>query len=205
MLKKEKINEYRIEGSLSAQDMLKTIIKIDRKIQEPYYKSQEPTYWRNSNKLTGATFEKEILNDNEVDHAVFFYSNYCHACKMIGPEYEGLVREKLAFDHHFGADSETNIYRELKFNRINNSLNSLPGTRNFAYTPVLALYKRGTKLVPYLFKSNIFAPQLLRDFFTVTRDSRVMVKEEIETCFEEQKLNNMSLRNVKNRFETLIS
>jgi hypothetical protein len=51
---------------------------------------------------------------------------------------------------------------------MNSDENHLKHSQNFAYTPVFTIYKAGNKQAPYVYRSNKFTVDLLKDFLTIT-------------------------------------
>ena len=97
MNKNSRTFEYFIDGALTPSQMLSKLVKIDRNKEEEYFRSAPEPYWKNSRKIVGSQFKEKILQNSD-DQAVFFYSNHCHSCKLLGPFYEEIAREKLIDD-----------------------------------------------------------------------------------------------------------
>lgn len=190
-------HEYKIEaGDLETSEILEKLVKIDRQQLEEYFKSEEETYWTTSRRITGKDFPKKILveehntkngetNPDTDNQAVLFYSNHCHGCKKFGPYFEELSRIKIVEEGAIerGEKEGRSELHSINFNRINNSNNSPEGTRLFGYTPVFAFYKKGIKNRPIVMNPIFITPELLKDFFVVSRDFNVIPDETVEKIF----------------------
>lgn len=122
------------------------MVNIDRQKEKEYYKTQKEAYWKVSRKLVGSDFKQKVIDNAKDDQMVFYYSNHCQSCKMYGPLYEEIAREKIFED--LNKDSHT--FKGVTFNRINNGLNNLAEIPSFDYTPVFAFYKKGGGAVPFV-------------------------------------------------------
>lgn len=167
---KSKVYQYEIDAEmLTPKQIVDQFKQLDRLQLPEYYMSDNEHYWRASNKLVGSTFHKNVLENEDTHDAVFYYSKHCHACKKFGPIFEQIARISMATT----SDLIQNRFEDIKFSRINNSLNTVEGGSNFLYTPVFTFYKKGYKKTPFVLRPNYINLGIMEDFFSVTRDLEV--------------------------------
>ena len=202
--------EYRIEAQNQApEDILTLFIKMDRQQLPEYFRSDKEAYWRCSRKLIADDFvskvlaerasEEQKLDENTQNQAVFYYSKHCHACKKFGPYFEELARKKIVHDamENTGRWNEsemgTNHLKNISFNRINNSLNSIPETQNFGYTPVFVMYRAGLKDQPIILHPLFITPDILEDFFTITTQYKILGDQVVKDLFSAERIKERSV------------
>ncbi|KRX02200.1 Thioredoxin-like fold [Pseudocohnilembus persalinus] len=166
------VYSFSADADLSSENLYHWFKKVREGEGEEYFKSQEaPFYRKYSKKLTGKTFQREVLM-NDKDQAVFFYSKNCFACRQYGGVYEELGLEFLKQD------------RNIEFNRMNSDFNTLSCATNFPYTPVFQFYKKGAKEAPFVYRSDKFTPQLLKDFIEVSAEFKILPEEVFEKIYQ---------------------
>ena len=72
---------------------------------------------------------------------------------MYGPFYEQFVLENLQAKN-----------KDIEFNRLNSDNNVLSCSSNYPYTPIFQVFKNGCKNRPFVYRSNKFTPEMLKDF-----------------------------------------
>jgi hypothetical protein len=63
---------------------------------------------------------------------------------------------------------------DMTFNRMDSDLNKLEEYTNYAYTPVIMMFKADYKQKAYLYRSNTIMKGQLKDFFYVTKAFDIM-------------------------------
>lgn len=136
-----------------------------------YYKTEiKPDYVRFSRSLSGTNFEETIIK-NPINHVMMVYSKHCASCKRFTPVYEKLARENIE-------EAGLALGQPTMFNRIDSDLNDIKKYKNFSNTPVFAVYRNEFKERPFIYKGNVMTEKLMKDFFKVSLEFKVM-KEEI--------------------------
>ena len=135
------------------------------KVPESFKSQPPPNYAKYSKKIVGSTFKKEIIESNK-DQAIFFYSKHCHACKKYGGIYESFALENLR-----------NANSTVEFNRMNSDTNHPDCFPNFQYTPIFMVLRKEDKNSPYIYRSQWFTPDLLKNFLDVTLKADLLPKE----------------------------
>ena len=177
---KSRVYQYEIDAeNLSLTQIVDQFKNLDRQKLKEHFMTDDAPYWRVSNKLVGSTFHQNVTQNGDTDDAVFYYSKHCHGCKKFGPMFEQVARMSM------GKSTEwiQNKFDGIKFSRINNSLNTIDGARNFGYTPVFTFYKKGYKQTPFILRPQYFGMGILEDFLTVTRDVQIMEHDVIDSAF----------------------
>ena len=89
-----------------------------------------------------------------------------------------------------------NKFDGISFSRINNTLNSIEGAKNFGYTPVFTFYKSGYKETPFILRPQFMNFGILEDFLTVTRDVSIMDQEVFSQAFSSEILEQRKVAKV---------
>lgn len=195
-------HQYKIDADVKeVEEIVEGLVKIDRQQMEEFHNSEEERYWRCSRKIIGKEFKQKVLqgdnnlnfglNPDSGNQAVFYYSNHCHGCKKFGPFYEELVRKQVIESASFarGTRETPSDLHSITFNRINNSKNDPEGVKQFAYTPVFAFFKKGYKHRPIIMNPIYVTTAILNDFFTVSRDVKVIPDSTVNDIYSEKGLN----------------
>ena len=138
---------------------------VAESVEQTYKSQMAPKKKHFCRKIVGKNFEKKVIN-NKKDQVQFCYSRACHGCERFGPIYE-----KIAQDYYVkGEDSD------IKFNRMDNDNNNLPGYKNFDSTPIFAYYKSGIgiKSKPYLYSNNKLNESMLQSWINITKTFHVI-------------------------------
>lgn len=182
---------YEIDAeSLDIQSVIEQFKLIDRVKSKEHFPSQDPAYWRVSQKLVGSTFGQKVLKNSETDDAIFFYSKHCHGCKKFGPLFEQVARMSMGSS----GDEAKDELKGITFSRMNNTLNTQEGAGDFGYTPVFTFYKKGFKNQPYILRPSYMNIGILMDFLLLTQDVGIYDAALIDSTFGSRKLEERKVR-----------
>lgn len=167
--KNDQTNKYILPESaqMTPSNIAQFVIdSVAGKNQQTYSSQNKPDYVRFSRRVCGNDFEEQIIK-NPINHAMMIYSKHCASCKRFSPVYEKLAEENLK-------EAGLALGQPTMFNRFNSDYNDIKGYKNFTNTPVFAVYRNGYKKRPFLYKGNVLTEKLMKDFFQISLDFKVM-------------------------------
>jgi len=174
------------DSSFTEQEVLEFIkAAMAGKYPEFYETSKDPAVQKYSTKIVRDNFEKEILA-NEKDHVLFYHSAHCHACKQYKPYYEKFALENLK-------DPNSNV----QWNRMDSDHNKLDKLKGFHHTPVFMVLKKECKLQPFVYSSQHFTPDLLKNFVNVTISQQFIHKEIEKNIWKNSEANKKLLQSLQ--------
>lgn len=150
-----KTHEYEYEGPIQTERLDQFLKREGEGMDMNYRSGVAPEKHFYSKKIVGSTFEKEI-QEKKGDQAMMMISKGCHGCKVAGKQVEQIAKDSIAND------------AGITFSRMDSDLNKLSCHDNFAYTPVIMLFKEGHKQKAYQYRSPTIIKGQLRDFFYIT-------------------------------------
>jgi len=174
------------EGQFTEQDLMEFIkAAMAKRIPDFYESSKAPACQKYSTKIVKDNFEKEILA-NDKDHVMFYHSAHCHACKQYKPHYEKFALENLK-------NPESNV----QWNRMDSDHNKLDKLKGFHHTPVFMVLKKECKLTPFVYSSQHFTPDLLKNFVNVTVSQQFIHKEIEKNIWKNAESNKKLIETLK--------
>jgi len=155
-------------------DLLQFIKDVKANKIPEYFESQKvPDHQRYSTKIVKDNFKPEIL-DKDKNHVLFFHSAHCHACQKYKPKYEQLALENIR-------DPNSNV----QFNRMDSDHNHLENFLFFHHTPIFMVIRKEEKLKPFVYHSNFFNINLLKNFIDITVNHEFIHKEVEKRIFKD--------------------
>ena len=191
---KSKIYQYELDGeNQTTAQILEQFKQLDRLKLKEYYPSEDEPYWRVSKKLVGSSFNDTVTYQQDQNDAVFYYSKHCHGCKKFGPIFEQIARLSMGSSSPILQD----VFKNIRFSRMNNSLNAVEEAVHFGYTPVFTFFKKGYKNTPFVLRPQYMNFGILEDFLTVTRDVEIFDQDSIQKAFNEENLEVRRVRKIE--------
>lgn len=171
---------------LDEVNLLNFIKEVQQNKVPEYFLSQpEPKSQKFSTKIVKSNFKKEIL-DKDKDHALFFHSAHCHACKQYGPHYEKFALENLQ-----------NPESKVQFNRMDSDHNQIENFVYFYHTPIFMVIRKEEKSKPFIYSSPYFTPDLLKNFIYITTSQQLISREVEKNIFKNAEANRKLVEGLK--------
>ena len=163
---------------LTGDNQIEFIKAADKLTQKGHCKSEEPVYHKTSGKLTGNSFDQNVTND--YNSVVFWYSKDCHTCTKFGPLYEKIAAQSLR------ESNKNRIFAQAKYYRINGHLNDLKSIKNYPWTPIFAVVRKGYADRPLVLRPQFLTPQGLIGFIESSLSYDIIDKDIEEKLFDKK-------------------